>query len=261
MDSDKIRLRIQMAYDGTDFFGWQKQPNIQPTIQGSLEIILSKIYGQQINIIGSGRTDRGVHATSQWAHFDLPKDKDFSNLQYKIQRMTPDSISIKKLELTPSEFHAQISAESKCYRYRLLPGKPLSPFQERYAWQPGRPINLEYLQKLALLILGEHDFSSFQSTGTPVNSPVRNILISRWIKRNSGVLEYQIKGTGFLKQMVRNIVGTMLKMEQLQTPPHELTSILKQKDRSLAAAPAPAKGLFLSSVQYPQSLDNKCRKL
>ena len=261
LDSNKTRIRILVAYDGTDFFGWQKQPNTHKTVQGVLETILSKIYNQKITVIASGRTDRGVHALNQWAHFELPPDLDHSKLQYKFRRMSPDSIVVKKIETVPADFHAQISAVSKCYKYRLISGTQLNPFQNRYTFQPGRLVNLEYLQKLAPLLLGEQDFTSFQSQGTPVNSTVRHILISRWIKRNSGLLEYQIQGSGFLKQMVRNIVGTMLKLEQLQAPSDEFSQILEAKDRGRAAAPAPPQGLFLTSVQYPKSLDNKCRKL
>lgn len=211
--------------------------------------------------MGSGRTDRGVHALNQWAHVDITNPKDLENLQYKLNRMTPSSLYIKQVYSAPNDFHAQISSVSKAYKYRLLPEKDRNPFSERYCWQPGHPIDMEYLQKLAPVFLGEQDFSSFQSQGTPVRTPVRKILISRWVAKRGGVWEYQVQGTGFLKQMVRNMVGTMLKLEQLQSPTEALHEILTARDRSLAAAPAPPQGLFLSSVQYPESLDNKCRKL
>ncbi len=260
MASNTHRYRILISYDGTDFFGWQRQPNKTQTIQGLLENCLAQIYNQSIALVASGRTDRGVHALNQWAHFDLPEPLT-SDLRYKLNRMTPESIVIKELHEAPKDFHAQISALSKCYKYRILTTPVKNPFLERYTWQPGRPLNVEYLQELAETLLGEHDFSSFQSQGTPVTSPVRKMLVSRWVVKTSGILEYQVKGTGFLKQMVRNMVGTMLKLEQLQAPKQELRDILGARDRTLAAAPAPAQGLFLTSVQYPQALDNKCRKL
>ncbi len=219
------------------------------------------IYNQPIAVVGSGRTDRGVHALNQWAHVDIQDPVNLHNLKYKLNRMTPETILVKKVEEAPDDFHAQISAVTKCYKYRLIPETPKSPFRGRYAWMPNKPISLESLQKMADVFVGEHDFSSFQSQGTPVRTPVRKILISRWVSSNSGVLEYQVQGTGFLKQMVRNMVGTMVNLLELQQPTEKLQEILQARDRSLAAAPAPPQGLFLSSVQYPQSLDNKCRKL
>jgi tRNA pseudouridine38-40 synthase len=255
------RIRICLSYDGTSFWGWQKQPNAPMTIQGILEDRLAKIYNRKIAVIGSGRTDRGVHALNQWAHFDLPNDADIKKLEYKLQRMTPDELAIKGLWLTDSSYHAQISALSKCYFYRIDNHVHLNPFQKRYSWPIQRPLNLNYLQEISSYILGEHDFSSFQSKGTIVSSPIREIFISRWIQKKNGILEYQIKGNGFLKQMVRNIVGTFVKMHDLKTTPKEIIKLISHKNRRLAAAPAPASGLFLSSVQYPKSLDNKCRKL
>lgn len=261
MGFTKKRYRIKLAYDGTDFFGWQKQPNVEPTIQGVLESILSRIFNEKIAVVASGRTDRGVHALNQWAHFDLPENAAPTNLQYKLQRMSPDSISIKSLETTPEDFHAQISAESKCYFYRLQVGDTPNPFQQRYTWQRRKALNFDTLEAMATVLFGLHDFSSFQSQGTPVTTPVRQIYISRWICKKNGIFEYQIKGNGFLKQMVRNLVGTMVKIHDEGGSAQQLMDILDKKDRKLAAAPAPAQGLYLSSVQYPKNLDNKCRKL
>ncbi len=259
--SDPIRLRVLLSYDGTDFYGWQKQPHTEETLQGLLESCLSQIFNQKLSVVGSGRTDRGVHALNQWFHVDIDEPKELDNLQYKLNRMTPDSVFIKSVWEAPVDFHAQISALSKCYKYRILPGKERNPFTERFSWQLGRPVDLEYLQELASIFKGEHDFSSFQSQGTPVSTTVRKILKSRWVAKKGGAWEYQVMGSGFLKQMVRNMVGTMLKLEQLQAPTSSLKELLEARDRQLAAAPAPAQGLFLASVQYPQSLDNKCRKL
>jgi tRNA pseudouridine38-40 synthase len=261
VDGTKFRYRICVSYDGTDYLGWQKQPQSEMTIQGQIERVLIKLYGQRIPVIGSGRTDRGVHALNQWAHFDLESDQDVSELAYKLQKMTPDTLSIKSLEYAPPEFHAQISAQSKCYKYLISLEKPANPFFQRYSWSIKNPIDFENLQKLAAIFLGEHDFSSFQSQGTPVSTPVRKIFHSQWKISKSGRLEYQVQGSGFLKQMVRNMVGTMIKLEQNQGSTDELKAILEATDRGEAAAPAPPHGLYLCSVQYPKTLDNKCRKL
>lgn len=261
LDSNKVRIRIKLAYDGTDFYGWQRQPNVEPTIQGLLEKNLSQIFNQNIAVVGSGRTDRGVHALAQWAHFDLPADSDYSQLQYKLQRMTPESVSIKLAEVAPAEFHAQISAESKCYFYRLQVADTPNPFLERYSWQRKKPIDFNKLNDLSAVILGSHDFTSFQSQGTPVSTPVREIFVSRWVKKSQGIYDFQIQGSGFLKQMVRNLVGTMVKTHDQGGSAQQMADILEKRDRALASAPAPAQGLYLSSVQYPKNLDNKCRKL
>ena len=261
MASDKKRIRLRLSYDGTDFYGWQKQPKHSPTVQGILEKLLSKIYDDTIQVVGSGRTDRGVHALNQWAHADIPSHKNVDQLHYKLQRMTPGSISIKSIEEAPSDFHAQISAQSKCYTYRLFPRKNPNPLIYRYSWHFKKPLDLNYLQEASEIFLGEHDFSSFQSQGTPVSTPVRKIMICRWVPKKSGFVDFQIQGNGFLKQMVRNMVGTIMWHHEKASDIQELKDVLKACNRSAAAAPAPPQGLFLSSVQYPQELDNKCRKL
>ncbi|MCJ8275823.1 MAG: tRNA pseudouridine(38-40) synthase TruA [Bdellovibrionales bacterium] len=249
---ERKQYRLKLSYDGTDFYGWQKQPNQSPTIQQTLEDILSRIYNEKIQVVGSGRTDRGVHALAQWAHTHLPGEVDIPHLQYKLQRMTPSSISIKKLEEAPEDFHAQISAISKCYKYRMFPRKSPNPLIYRYSWHYRHKLDMDYLQRAAEVFLGEHDFASFQSKGTQVSTTVRKIFISRWVQKDSGFVDFQIQGSGFLKQMVRNIVGTMLWHHEKKTDIQVFRDILEARDRTLAAPPAPAQGLFLTSVQYPQ---------
>ncbi len=211
--------------------------------------------------MGSGRTDRGVHALNQWAHFNLPENANIEKLAYKLQRMTPPSIAIKSLELCPADFHAQISAEKKTYIYRLDLSRPANPFGLRYCWSYPKAVDFDYLQEASNLLLGEHDFSSFQSRGTIVTSPVRTLEKCLWRRKRKGLWVFEIQGNGFLKQMVRNIVGTLIHMAEIKVPVQEILHILHSKDRQMAAAPAPPQGLFLSAVHYPQQLDNKCRKL
>ncbi len=261
MASESLRVRMCLSYDGTDFFGWQKQTGQNPTVQGILEAGLSRIYNQPIAVIGSGRTDRGVHALNQWAHFDLPKNRDHSQLAHRLRKITPASIGIKFLETAPGKFHAQISAISKCYSYRIQVSKISNPFSRHWCWQRQQTLNLSYLQKASQLLLGKHDFESFRSRGTRLHNTLRELHISRWVQRKSNLFEYQIKGTGFLKQMVRNIVGTLITHQDQGSPPSAILEVLKHRDRKRAAAPAPAQGLFLNSVQYPLELDSQCRKL
>ncbi len=260
-DPQKTRVRLLLAYDGTDFMGWQKQPQTDKTFQGLLEKILTQIYDQPIAVIGSGRTDRGVHALNQWAHCDLPNTRDLSKLKYKLQRMTPSDLVIKRVEEAPSDFHAQISAVDKTYIYRIYNRPRPNPFINRYTWPIHKPLDIEYLQEMAKLLIGTHDFSSFQSKGTLVSTPVREIFQSQWIKGQKGLLTYKIQGSGFLKQMVRNIMATLIALHEKKAPPQELIRILSSQNRQLVPAPAPAQGLFLAQVNYPKDLDNKCRKL
>ena len=256
-----MRVRICLAYDGTDFFGWQKQSGKTPTIQGVLEETLSKIYNQPIAVVGSGRTDRGVHAFKQWAHFDLPEDRNHQNLTYKLQRMTHRSISLRSMESAPKEFHARASAVSKCYSYRIEVSKKPNPFLRRWSWSVHKPLSFDYLQSASEFLLGTHDFESFRSRGTEVHRTLRKIFISRWVQRKSGLFEYQIMGNGFLKQMIRNIVGTLVSHYNQNKPPSAILEVLNRRDRTKAGPPAPPQGLFLTSVQYPGELDKQCRKL
>lgn len=250
-----------MSYDGTEFYGWQKQPEHSPTIQETLEQQLSKIFDTQIAVVGSGRTDRGVHALNQWAHFDVPADKDTSNLGYRLHRLTPPTIHIKQMESVPAEFHAQISAEKKRYIYRMFCRPRANPFLLRYSWNYRYNLDMNFLQDAASFLIGEHDFSSFQSVGTSVSTPRRTIYLARWVQRPSGFLDFHIEGNGFLKQMVRNIVGTMMWLHEKKAKPEAIRKILEACNRQQAGPPAPAQGLFLAKVKYPAALDNKCRKL
>lgn len=261
MVSEKVRVRLLLSYDGTDFLGWQKQPHSHPTLQGLLEETLSKIYNQPISVVGSGRTDRGVHALRQWAHCDLPLTRDLKQLQYRLNRMTPNSISVRRAEIAPPEFHAQISAVSKTYIYRISTLNPSSPFRQRYTWCFGAPLNLNFLQQISSELVGVHDFACFQSKGTDVTTTVREIFDCQWTQSGRNLIQMRIHGSGFLKQMVRNIVATLIALHEKKASHLALKDIILSKNRQLVPAPAPAQGLFLTHVEYPDSLDNKCRKL
>lgn len=258
---DTQRVRLCLSYDGTDFYGWQKQKNQKATIQGLLEDSLSKIINSPTRVVGSGRTDRGVHALGQWAHFDGPKGTIPQNLLYRLQRMTPEAIQIKRVELAPDDFHAQISAERKTYLYRMRPKTLASPFLRDFCWFCGDFKKIHTFQSLTDEIVGIFDFSSFQSTGTEVSSTVRQVFSAQWSLSPSGFIDLRIQGSGFLKQMVRNIVGTVVELSENGAKPEDFRKILLAKDRQRAGAPAPAQGLYLDRVDYPRELDNKCRKL
>jgi tRNA pseudouridine38-40 synthase len=256
------KIKLLISYDGADFQGWQRQPG-KPTIQGTLESVLTQLYGEPIKIVGSGRTDAGTHAVGQVAHFAAPKifGKE-ERLVRALNSLLPDSIVVKDAWLAPDDFHALFSCKRKTYLYRIWNHPVKSALWRGRALWVGEPLDLERLNQYARALVGEKDFKSFQTTGTPVKSTVRRIDLCTWSASNSGhLLEFRIRGNGFLKQMVRNLVGTQLYLERHQADLTRLLDILEAKDRQAAKATAAAHGLYLTRVEYPRALDNKCRKL
>ncbi|MAV90536.1 MAG: tRNA pseudouridine(38-40) synthase TruA [Bdellovibrionaceae bacterium] len=243
------RIRLDIQYKGTSFEGWQKQKASKlPTLQGLLEELLSKIYNQPIRVLGSGRTDAGTHARNQVAHCDLPDVPE--NLRYKLNRLLPAGVSIQKVSQVPSDFHALASATGKTYIYRIWNHPVSNPFLEELSlWVPN-PLDLDRLNSYGEVFLGTHDFKSFQTRGTPVPSTIRTLNRSLWRVRRPHLIEYQVQGDGFLKQMVRNLVGLQLYAHRKNLPPEALKSILEAKDRTKAKDTAPAHGLFLWKVHY-----------
>lgn len=260
------KIRLLVSYDGTDYCGWQKQKehkhaSPKPSLQETIEKSLSRLMNEPINLFASGRTDAGVHALGQVAHFettrtDLPKD-----LSWALKSQLPNSITIKDAWIAPPEFHATLSATHKTYRYWIWNSPRTSALLARYSHWVRLPLNLDYLNEQALLLQKEQDFKSFQSVGTPVAHTVREIYRAQWHRRNANLIEFRITGSGFLKQMVRNIVGTQLDLCMKGQAIDKMSEILALKDRTKAGPTAPAQGLFLSKVYYPQSLDNKCRRI
>lgn len=259
--SDKTRIKLLVAYDGTDFCGWQRQSHKdQISIAATLEKALEKVFNEPIKIYSSGRTDAGVHAYGQVCHFDTvsySKRGKKWDLCWSVNAKLPASIVVKKAWVAPNDFHATYSALRKTYRYVILNSHRPNPFLNRYAFWTHRPIQIVPLQKGCEFILGTHDFKSLQSSGSVVSHTNRIIYQAVWEKEGS-YLRFTITGNGFLKQMVRNIVGTQLLLEQKNLPPETMKEILNLKDRTVAGPPAPPQGLFLMKVYYPQNLDNRC---
>jgi tRNA pseudouridine38-40 synthase len=257
----KYRVLINLSYEGSEFFGWQIQPHSDPTVQGVLEKSLSRMFNTPIRVIASGRTDRGAHAVSQWAHFDVPKDPENLNIHHRLNQMTPDSIWIRQVFLAPHDFHAQISVDRKKYIYRVHTGDYVHPLKMRHSSFVKGGIDIKILEKLATYTQGTHDFASFQSTGTPVENTVRTIYKCYWRQDSANDFSFHIVGNGFLKQMVRNIVGSQLWAATTEHPEDNYQLIFEATDRRVAREPVPANGLFLKWVKYPRELDIKCRKL
>jgi tRNA pseudouridine38-40 synthase len=257
---DHFRTRLHIAYDGTGFFGWQRQIR-QVTVQGTLEKALSKIFGKPISLMGASRTDSGVHANQQVAHFDAPRDPSAFDLRYSLQCLTPETVVVKEILSTPPDFHAIASVTDKIYKYRVLNRRVPSAFQRNYSLWIRHPLDLDFLNAASDFVVGKQDFKSFQSTGTEVQSTVRTITKAYWQRLDEDTLEFTIQGDGFLKQMVRNIVGTMIDLNLKNPDPGRVREILDALDRRKAGPTAEPQGLFLYKVNYPESVDNKCRKL
>lgn len=242
-------IKLTIEYDGTDYLGWQIQPGGK-TIQGALEDCLKQITGEKIHVIGSGRTDAGVHALAQVAHFKTHSPIDIHSLERALNSLLPKDILIKKVEEMDDEFHARKKAISKVYEYRIL-NRPLrSVFQRHYAWHIPQKLNRRAMEKATHYLVGEHDFSSFKSSGTSSRSFIRKVFRAEWKRDREGILCFEIEANGFLKQMVRTIVGTLVEVGKGKISPEEFKEILHSKDRRRAGPTAPPHGLFLKEVKY-----------
>ncbi len=263
---NKTRVRLQISYEGTDFCGWQKQTGNRPkkSVCQAIEEGLQKVFDEKIALFASGRTDAGVHALNQVCHFDTLRDPSrFKNwdLCWGVGTHLPHSIVIKKAWVAPPDFHATISATHKTYRYLILNQKRQSPFLDRFADWIRQPIDIEHLRASSRYLIGIQDFKSFQSVGTIVPHTRRQIFKAEWVWRRPGILQFTVTGSGFLKQMVRNIVGTSLMLERKNLPPEHIKSIISALDRRQAGPPAPPQGLYLMQVYYPKDLDNRCLEI
>lgn len=259
----KIKFTVQ--YDGTDYIGWQIQKHgPKPSVCQVINEVLNKVCDEEIALYASGRTDAGVHALNQVCHFTTQRHFEVGqkwDFVWAMNCQLPPGIVVKKAWLAPEEFHATLSATHKTYRYFILNRPRPSAFLTRYADWMRKPLDIDFLNECSAQLLGTHDFKSFQSAGTPVPHTVREIHKAQWTYRKPDLLQFEVTGSGFLKQMVRNLVGTMTMLERKGRQASEMTEILKAEDRTKAGAPAPPQGLFLYKVYYPQELDNKCLEL
>jgi tRNA pseudouridine38-40 synthase len=254
-------LRLVLSYDGSDFSGWQVQPDA-PTIQGTLATAIGRITGENVLPQGSGRTDAGVHALAQVANFPLQSSIPAENLAKALNDILPASIRVLQASEAAPEFHARKSARAKTYQYHMLRSAICPPFQARYTWHYPYPLSLARMQSAADLVAGEHDFTSFAAvdpevtaTTEPPTAPVearsnvRTVHSSRWEEQGEEWV-YTVRGNGFLHHMVRNLVGTFVLVGKGTLQPEDVTRILQARDRSEAGATAPARGLYLVTVEY-----------
>jgi len=260
-------LRLIVSYDGTDFHGWQRQPDAL-TVQECLESTIERILGEKVQVYGSGRTDAGVHALNQVANFKTACRIPCENLLKALNNTLQSTVRIKDIIEVPLRFQARRDARSKTYRYRILQAPVASPFVNRFVWHYPFPLDVERMAQAARLFEGEHDFTSFaaaEGCGStrvaqaplPVlqdqieTTQVRTIFTSRILRRvRTCVLVYEVTGNGFLHHMVRNIVGTLVEVGREKLNPTDMTRILEARDRTLAGPAAPAQGLCLVRVEY-----------
>lgn len=246
-----MRLKAVIAYDGTDYFGWQIQKK-GPTIQSVIQDCLRHISKQHVDITGAGRTDSGVHAYGQVAHFDWNHDLPVEKLSMGMNALLPPDIRIRTLEKTDSKFHARFDAKSKIYLYRIDRSRFHSPFDVRYSLHYRHALDSTLLEECCQLLQGEHDFSAFQATGTDVVTTVRRIESVK-IRNRRNAFEFlyvRIHSNGFLRKMARMIIGTMLEIGSHKRPLTDLRAALESGDRKYVGVPAAARGLFLEKVFY-----------
>lgn len=241
-------LKLVIAYDGTKYHGFQKQKNAV-TVQGVLEEALSKLCGEAVRTIGSGRTDTGVHALGQVISFTTEGRIPCANLVRASRSLLPSDIVIISAAEVEEGFHARISACWKRYEYRLLFNEYDNPFQVNYAWQMREHLNVPAMEQAASKLLGTHDFSAFRSTGSVDTSPVKTMYEASW-EQSGDELRFIIAGDGFLYHMVRNIVWSLVQVGLGKRSVGDFEAELKAKRCDFDSEPAPAQGLYLAQVYY-----------
>ena len=250
MQTEIFTWKLVLAYDGGDFHGWQIQPD-HPTVQGKLRDALLRITGEDVLPQGSGRTDAGVHALGQVASFALTAPIPETNLARALNRTLPASIRVLSATRVANDFHARHSALEKTYEYRIFRGAICPPWRARYVYALNTRLDLEAMRRAAERVLGVHDFTSFAASDSDSPDHVRALHASEWIRAEEDqLLLYRVRGNGFLHHMVRNLVGTFLEVGRGNVEEAAMAAILEARSRERAGPTAPARGLFLISVNY-----------
>ncbi len=245
-----MRYFFEISYNGTNYAGWQSQNNAIG-VQAVVEDALSKLLRSETKIVGSGRTDTGVHCEQQFFHTDIEKEFDEKNLVLRINSLLPKDISIHSIRKVKPNASARYNAIERTYQYRITRRK--NPFLEGLAWYYFKPVNIKTMNKAASLLLGEHDFESFSKVKTDVNHFVCDIKKASWSEKDEK-LEFTITANRFLRGMVRAIVGTLLDVGSEKITVTQFQSIIKSKDRKKAGANVPPQGLYLTKLKYPSSI-------
>jgi tRNA pseudouridine38-40 synthase len=257
-----VNWKLTLAYDGTEFHGWQIQPE-HPTVQGELAAAIERVTSERVLPQGSGRTDAGVHARAQVASFELSAPIPPENFHRALNRTLTAAIRVLSVEHASPEFHARHSVRAKTYEYRIFQGEICPPWVARYVYALNWPMDVERMRAAAEVVVGEHDFTSFAASDPDLSARnrdvdgeddmtgnMRTIYSSGFAREETELLVYRVRGNGFLHHMVRNLVGTFIDVGRGHIGPEDVSRILDARSRSAAGATAPARGLWLESVEY-----------
>jgi tRNA pseudouridine38-40 synthase len=242
-------IRLTIEYDGAAYFGWQRQ-NEHRTIQQTLEEALAIITKEQVTVIGSGRTDTGVHALNQVAHFKIHCSMPVEQLHYALNSLLPDDIVIKEMTEVSPEFHARFDVKTKKYVYQIWNNPTATAVHRHFCWHVRKDLDIEKMSAAAEMLLGRHDYAAFCGTGSKVKDYIRTVHSFGIERDREGKIQLTITADGFLRHMVRNIVGTLVDVGKGKTSLEEFKTILESRDRKQAGMTAPAHGLFLAEVEY-----------
>lgn len=246
------RIKLTVAYDGTDYCGWQIQPN-GITVEEVLNRALSRLTGEDIRVIGASRTDAGVHARGNVAVFDTESAIPPKRFSYAVNPLLPEDVVVTDSKEVPESWHPRYQNSVKTYEYHILNREMPDPLRRRDTWHVSFPLDLDSMRKAADYLIGEHDFRSFCSAHTGVKTTVRTIYELQ-IEKTGSLITIRIKGNGFLYNMVRIIAGTLTEVGRGFRTPEDVRNVLEAGDRDRAGATAPARGLILMSIGYTQQI-------
>ncbi len=245
----KRNYKFVLAYDGSRYYGWEHQPNQPLTIQGKLEQVLFRMTGEEVEILGAGRTDAGVHAKAMVANARMKTDLSEDEIRAYMNRYLPDDICVREVRIASDRFHSRYNARGKTYRYTCYVGDVKPVFDRKYVYIPEEKPDLAQMQKAAAYLVGTHDFASFCSNPRMKKSTVRTVDQIKITQKESHLV-FTYHGTGFLQHMVRILTGTLLEVGFGKRTPESMQELLEEKKRALAGFTAPAKGLCLLKVDY-----------
>ncbi len=247
--AEEKNIKLVLEYDGSRYYGWQRQTSL-PTLQEMLEEKIETMTRETVNLIASGRTDSGVHALHQVTNFKTHTHLDPSTLKKGLNALLPADIFIKQAEYAPLDFNSRYSAKSKIYEYRILNREEPDIFLRSYTWHIAAVLNLEKMAECLSMLIGRHDFSSFKSSGSGNSNPVREMMKAEIRGPEDDLITFSFESNGFLRHMVRNILGTVIEVGRGKIDVVEFMEIFRAKDRGKAGVKAPPQGLFLIIVKY-----------
>lgn len=253
METQDIRLQLVVHYDGSGFHGWQYQPDLR-TVQGELQACLSRLADSPRSIVGSGRTDTGVHATGQVASVDMPVKWDAAALHRSLNAVLPNDVWVESVRTVRHDFHPRYDAVARSYEYQLgMSPAAASPFHRRWCWPLGEALALDALQEAAAPIAGEHSFQAFAKAGQPERGDRCTVAEVGWSEWEQGT-RFSITADRYLHHMVRYLVGTVVDIARGHRPPEDVARLLANEPGLETSPPAPPEGLFLARVEYPEDV-------